>query len=65
MNDLFLSWLEFELVLRRLEARTSDSRTIQFKRQYVKEQEREHHVSVRSHYRYRDFSILNAYCTSE
>ncbi len=65
MNDLFLSWVEFDLVLRRLEARTSEPHTIQCKRHHIHEQEKEHQVSVRSHYRYRDYSILNAYLTTE
>ena len=61
----FLSWIEFELVLRRLEGRTSEPKVVQFKRQYLSNTEKEHHVSVRSHYRYRDYTILNAYLTTE
>lgn len=76
MNETFLSWLEFELILRRLEEEQSSNsggsgtegestpKGIYFKREYVKEElYNEHPVvsSVRSHYRYRDFSSLNAY----
>ena len=61
MNEtIFLSWLEFEKVLRRIESLTPNPHIITFKRDYVAEQEREHYVSVRSHYRYKDYSILQA-----
>lgn len=63
MNETLLSWIEFEMLLRRLESRVPNPKTIQMKRQYMKEPEKDHHVSVRSHYRYRDYSILNAYCS--
>jgi hypothetical protein len=59
----FLSWLEFEMLLRRLEERVENPGSISFKRQYAKEEPKEYQVSIRSHYRYRDFSILNATAT--
>lgn len=65
MNDTFLSWIEFELLLRRLEEQVEKPKSIQIKRDYMQEKEVSYHASVRSHYRYKDFTILNAYCESQ
>ncbi len=66
MDETFLSWFEFEIVLRRLEARTGAPKLIQFQRNNANTPtEKEHHASARSHYRYKDFSILSARCVVE
>lgn len=66
MEDItFLSWVELETVLRRLEARTPCPDTIIFKREHFTNPEKEHRVSVRSHFRYKDYTTLHAYCTTE
>lgn len=64
MDDTFLSWIEFETVLRRLETRTSQPTIITFRREHFNEPPREHQVSVRSHFRYKDYTTLHAYCTT-
>ena len=65
MNETFLSWIEFELLLRRLEEQVQEPKRIEVKRDYIKEKETTYQASVRSHYRYKDFSILNGYCESQ
>jgi hypothetical protein len=65
VSEVFLSWVELELIFRRLEIITPLPKEIKLERRNIDDKTKTYNVSVRSHYRYKDFSILNAVCTSE
>lgn len=59
-ETVFLSWAELELLFRRLEeGKLSEYPCIQIERKHILPTQ-ERTVAVRTHYRYRDYSILSA-----
>jgi hypothetical protein len=55
-----VSWIELSKLLKKIEDNVINPKKIVIRKQHLREDKREYDYSIRTHYRYGDFSVLTA-----